>query len=72
MTKNLTDWFPSRIKPVRKGVYETKLDCHPDICGYALWNGWRWGNTFSLIRYAYEDPTVGMQDKIWRGLKEKA
>ena len=60
----LTDWFPPEIKPVHVGVYQT------DFCGYAHWNGKKWGygrlspldaKTCAVYRSA-------IQNKSWRGL----
>jgi hypothetical protein len=66
MSKKMTPWFPSRIKPVHVGVYETDLDGY---FGYSFWNGKRWGDTAHKPELANE--WRGMQQKKWRGFEEK-
>ena len=65
-TKELTDWFPGDLKPVRKGVYERR-----SIAGrYSFWTGSRW-----CMGFTYMDEVSGSkaassfdQGALWRGL----
>lgn len=66
--KKLTEWFPSRMKPVREGVYKTRADGLGE--GFSLWRDGKWSNQrgrASEIRtrdWLY----TGIQGKEWRGL----
>jgi hypothetical protein len=65
-----TDWFPSEIKPVHRGVYEVF-----DEGSYAYWSGKLWGWTMlSVASAAACKPLFGAasQHKPWRGLTKKA
>jgi hypothetical protein len=69
MNEKMTRWFPVNIKPVHVGVYETNLNGY---MGYSFWNGKYWGETSSrrdMERHHKENP--GVQNKQWRGFKEK-
>jgi hypothetical protein len=69
MSKKMTKWFPSHITPVNVGVYETDL---AGYLGYSFWNGKYWSDT--SIKLDMERSTKrrrGMQNKEWRGFKEK-
>ena len=68
MTKQMTPWFPVRIKPVHVGVYETDLDGY---LGYSFWNGKWWRDTNHKPELAAFEKRRGMQQKKWRGFKEK-
>ena len=70
----LTEWFPSRIKPVRSGVYEFKSTW---LDGYAYWDNdiKRWANGSTCKEIAYENKNwIGgaVQTKSWRGIKKDA
>jgi hypothetical protein len=69
MKEQLTPWFPSSIKPVHIGVYETDIDRVSWSKGFSFWNGKCWGNTEDLPEWALDD--IGVQCKKWRGLQEK-
>jgi hypothetical protein len=66
MSNELTPWFPSSVKPVRKGVYQT--DWYG--VGYSQWSGQEWSNQDEKIEEAAMRPNwdMGAQDKPWRGL----
>jgi hypothetical protein len=66
MSKKMTTWFPSTIKPVHVGVYETSLNGYE---GYSFWNGKRWCDTAQRPESATK--RGGFQNKKWRGFKEK-
>lgn len=71
----LTPWFVNGEKPVRSGVYETKLlGASGKVIeeGWSFWNGRRWSNQRLNKESAYlADMTGGCQEKLWRGLAEK-
>jgi hypothetical protein len=66
MRKKMTKWFPVEITPVHVGVYETDL---AGFLGYSFWTGKRWCDTAQRPEWATK--RKGMQNKEWRGLKEK-
>jgi hypothetical protein len=69
MSKKMTPWFPVNIKPVHVGVYETDL---AGYLGYSYWNGKYWSDTsFKLDMERVIKRRRGMQNKEWRGFKEK-
>jgi hypothetical protein len=70
MSKYLTPWFPVHITPVHIGVYETEMEGVKWSKGFSFWNGKRWGDTQFLPGLALD--TVGLQNKKWRGLKERS
>ena len=63
----LTPWYPANIKPVREGIYQTKVQGY---LGYSFWELGRWGNqcgtVADLSRFGGHMP--GEQDKQWRGM----
>ncbi len=67
----LTEWFPSDVKPARRGVY-CVMSAHDDL-GYAYFNGRLWGWRVRSVREANLDRrTDGAdQEKRWRGLAKK-
>lgn len=68
-----TEWFPADIKPVRIGVYETDLGPAFSQFGFSYWDGNHWSNQYLLIETAARfSDHIGVQDKLWRGLKEPA
>ena len=70
MSKKMTRWFPVNIKPVHVGVYETNLNGY--MMGYSFWNGKYWSDTsFNLDMPPHFKKRRGMQNKKWRGFKEK-
>ena len=71
----MTKWFPSHIKPVNVGVYETK-DLHKlprTLPTYARWDGLEWSNSSYLTHHDELHYTSygASQNKYWRGFKEK-
>ena len=75
MTKEMTPWFPSRIKPVHVGVYEVKTPgFHTPVPTYAQWDGYCWGyfmDSIEKARLNHPGLVAAKQDKQWRGFKEK-
>ena len=73
--KKMTPWFLSRIKPVHKGVYETKWSCIDEwVYGFSYWNGSKWSNSVDTEKAAYklkEWNQHAEQQKHWRGFTEK-
>jgi hypothetical protein len=76
MTKQpkLTRWFSRRVKPIRVGVYETKvlpqLDSTPD---FQYWDGRVWGCVSADPEQAYARKRLEgyFQNVPWRGLAVK-
>ena len=68
--EDLTPWFPADVKPVRPGVYRVK---YFGDCGYAFWDGKRWGWAQLSIRKAIveAEPSTAAQEKVWRGLNKE-
>jgi len=78
----LTPWFPANLKPVRVGVYGTRLlksstarspNAALDREGYSYWDGHYWGHTHGTVRQAYANRRhkSPYQNKPWQGrLKE--
>ena len=72
--KQMTPWFPAKVKPAHTGVYEVRFDSTPDVVGYAFWTGDRWGCMSSTpekaesISNAFVD--WASQNKRWRGFTE--
>lgn len=74
---NLTPWFPTDVKPVRVGVYETRfqLQVADWSFGYSYWDGTRWANAAGSVdsAHAIRDWFDGaIQEKQWRGLTQEA
>lgn len=67
-SKEMTDWFPPRIKPVRAGVYKVKHTVG-DKEYYAMWHGRYWGLADYTVADC-NDRALGDQSKSWRGFKE--
>jgi hypothetical protein len=75
MKKQMTEWFPSNIKPARIGVYEIQwwfVNCWD--YGFSYWNGKQWANSAgtpesALLHKKWTDGAI--QDKKWRGFTEK-
>jgi len=70
-----TPWFPSNIKPVRVGVYETKWYCVDSWeRGFSYWNGDQWTNGVDSPDRAdfYKNWVRGAyQEKKWRGFTKE-
>lgn len=66
----LTPWFPASVKPVRAGVYWTRLLGDGSRGGYSFWNGRYWGNELDTIENAKRYGGIGLS-KEWRGLAER-
>ena len=70
---NLTPWYPSKVNPVRRGVYEVRFRGSLTYRGsqYALWDGTTWGWASAIPDYAAEFPLLNYgpnQNKQWRGV----
>jgi len=67
----LTEWYPAHIKPVRKGVYETKC-LELAWSTYQYWNGERWGGFCKTIHSAdtkhNRNFVSSCQNQMWRGI----
>lgn len=67
-TKQRTEWFPGKVKPVRPGVYER----HIRTIGvrWSHWDGFRWGGFAGRYKQALENRRFpsGHQNERWRGL----
>lgn len=64
----LTPWFPSKVKPVRIGIYERRI---PGVgIRYAWWNGAWWGGFATNLIHAVNNQTFGTGHRYaqWRGL----
>ena len=76
----MTPWFPPHIKPVHKGVYETK-DLHKlprTLPTYARWDGLEWSYpSWSNPSYRIHHPELhytsygASQDNYWRGFTKE-
>jgi hypothetical protein len=70
----LTGIFKNNIKPVRKGVYKTRivwLDGLKDKWSYSYWNGDKWSDSRSNVQNAsvfIKRFDEGCQEKEWRGI----
>jgi hypothetical protein len=64
----LTRWYPSRITPVRKGMYQSMDDDGNALWRY--WNGQHWGWGYMNKRWAYNwrNTPNGTQAQPWRGI----
>lgn len=62
----LTKIFPAHIKPVRVGVYKTKIF----EWRYSYWDGkfWSFSKDSVCDAYAVKWNTSNFQNKQWRGL----
>jgi hypothetical protein len=67
MSAALTQWFPADVKPVRDGVYETRLVAEEDV--YQRWYQGRWCSPSLSKRRAFSTyyPAL-IQNLQWRGL----
>lgn len=54
----LTDWYPSEVKPVHKGFYEVKSKVFVSV--FLKWDGENW---------LYSDDTICPFHREWRGIK---
>lgn len=68
-----TPWFPHKVKPVHKGVYEVRWSSWAGCNGgpYAYWDGrcWRWARSSVSAARGDTGNSIGAgQDKQWRGL----
>ena len=76
MTKKMTPWFPSNIKPVRAGLYEADTPICP-ANRYAYFDGKDWGLCAADVNAAmgekfwpFASEMLHSQSK-WRGFAEK-
>lgn len=67
----LTEWFPSGVKPARRGVYEVESIFGGR--GFAYFNGriWGWRRGTVIDATLWKNRDDASQDKRWRGLAEK-
>jgi hypothetical protein len=70
MKPRLTDWFPSTVKPVLKGVYERAVLRKTDR--YSYWDGSYWGlsEISPEAAYRWRELRSSYQSRKWRGLAE--
>lgn len=66
-----TGWYPTTVKPVNSGVYETRMGLSGRAFQY--WNGRRWGlGSFTpKSAFAHKEIESAFQDVTWRGLAQK-
>lgn len=56
----VTEWYPTQIKPVYKGYYEVRSKTFGSL--FLMWDGENW---------VYSDNTVCLiQERNWRGIKK--
>lgn len=55
----MTEWFPKKIKPVRKGLYTIKTAGKNSYTHQAMWNGEKWTSTYDANE---------LKIKEWQGL----
>jgi hypothetical protein len=69
MKKQMTPWFPSNIKPVRAGVYQTNYAGST----YTYFDGKRWSWSNPTLKSANKDRDThgAYQQKEWRGFTEE-
>lgn len=75
MTKKMTRWFQPHEKPVRVGVYQTRIvrkSAWWVAEGFSHWNGKEFGMQQSTKELARDFPeySEAVQDKSWRGFTE--
>lgn len=72
--KNLTPWFPGDVKPVRPGVYITRL-WESQGGMFAYWSGKHWGwrqpTAESAAAFGVSGHDRAEQSKQWRGLAQQ-
>jgi hypothetical protein len=68
MTK-YTPWFPGFIKPVRKGVYQRKVN--NVVKCYSYWDGELWFLGERTVDKAHREPMLSFNQNgfEWRGLR---
>jgi hypothetical protein len=70
----LTGIFKKTVKPIRKGIYTTRIvgmDGSKDEWLYSYWNGKLWSDSRSSVAGAsffIKHFDQGIQDKEWRGI----
>lgn len=70
--EDFTGWYPPEEKPVRPGVYPTRLGVGLSQRGFSKWMGQGWGSTWAKPEDAMIDFDLSIfQNKYWRGLKVK-
>jgi hypothetical protein len=69
----MTKWFPPHIKPVHKGVYEVKDPFWGAIYSYWTGKSWTIGSVYlsSIFGPDSRQRKTEIQDRSWRGFKEK-
>jgi len=73
MKKQMTNWFPGKIKPIHKGVYQVREKGFPMEVRFSFWNGNFWGfyeDSLSDAKRSKSNPFAD-QSKQWRGFTEK-
>ena len=68
----LTPWFPSKVKPVRSGLYERRI---PGVgIRYAWWNGMWWGGFAMRRDHAVANQTFKTAHPYgqWRGRERRS
>jgi hypothetical protein len=68
-TSRLTPWYPTTIKPVRDGLYQTRW---MGRLGWSMWERGRWGNQCDTKENMISKggARAGEQNKYWRGLNK--
>lgn len=71
--REVTDWFPGDMKPVRDGVYERLNPSNGEIF-FSRWMGglWRIGSFLPSVACTHTVPSSAQDRNHWRGLKEQA
>ena len=57
----LTPWFPPSVRPVHRGLYQTRVF---GFVGYSYWDGKKWGfegETKSQAMHLYSSPWAAKQ-----------
>jgi len=66
-----TEWYPANIKPIHKGVYETRASEDEGGDCFNYWNGACWLTTICIPSQPFTHDASCIQDIEWRGLAEK-
>ena len=68
-SKEMTDWFPPEVKPMRDGVYQVRIG---DYSCFSHWNKQWWGfhEPTQKAALACRESESADQQKSWRGFKE--
>ena len=67
MRAAVTPWFKVDVKPMREGVYQTKIYSY-GAKGFSHFDGKKFGNQYPTKNAALMRGSGGIQEKSWRGL----